>query len=816
MKKNISINISGIIFHIEEDGYKKLKKYLESINKYFSSFDDSGEIIADIESRIAEIFLSKLNEGKQVITAEDVESLVATMGSIKDFQAIEEPETVGTTEEQPGSEEKKEEQKSEKKAHAQPKKLYRDNKRKLLGGVCSGIAHYLTIDPLWVRLLFIILAADIFFSHSLGVLVLIAYIILWIILPISEFLEEDTKIKKMYRNPEDRVLGGVASGIAAYFGADVTVIRLLFVLSIFVGGAGLIAYLILWIILPEARSITDKVQMTGEPVTLENIESNIKKSLKVEEGEAEEESTITKIVLFPFRLLAMIIKGLGKLLGPLLQFLIEAARIILGLILVLTGISFIFALIVSMGVVLGLVTGGGGYMSWWDFPYEIISEAFPTWAVIMAFVASFIPALVITLLGLSIIAKTKVVNATVGWTMFAFWLISLVTLSFTVPKIIYDFRAEGDYEQTEVFSIQAQSIHLELAETGMDDYESTHLDIKGYDGEDIRLVKEFRAFGSSRRDAIENAQMITYNVVVEDSILLFDSNVEFKPDAKFRFQELDMTLYVPYGQEFTISDDMRHILKYYTISRHGYYYYQMEDNRWVYNPSGLECITCFDSEEKVLERSEDIKKSYEESFRVKGYYEELDFTDFSNVVITGVSETNIIRGDEFRVVVNGSKEDVAEVVLSQDGDELIIKLDRELLETGSNRNRTKITIGMPELSKLEMNGASKAWVRGFDEDRVSLELNGASEADVDIDSYEVNVDLSGASKLTISGTGHELEANLSAASSLDAYEYRVNDARIDASVASSAKVYVRENLEINASMASDIKYRGGAKVRRNR
>jgi hypothetical protein len=261
---------------------------------------------------------------------------------------------------------------------------------------------------------------------------------------------------------------------------------------------------------------------------------------------------------------------------------------------------------------------------------------------------------------------------------------------------------------------------------------------------------------------------------------------------------------------------MRHILKYYTISRHGYYYYQMEDNRWVFNPSGLECITCFDSEEKVQERTEDYRRSYEESFNVRGYYEELDFTDFSNIVISGVSETNIIHGEEFRVVVNGTKQDVAEITFTQDGNELRIKLDRELLERGSNRNRTKVIIGMPELSKLELNGATKAWVRGFDEDRISFELNGASEADVDIDSYEVNIDLSGASKLTIAGTGHELEADLSAASSLDAYDYRVDDARIEASVASSAKVYVRETLEINASMASDIKYRGGAKVRRNR
>ena len=94
MKKNISINISGIIFHIEEDGYDTLKKYLDSINKYFSTFEDSSEILADIESRIAEIFLSRLNEEKQVITAEDVNGLVATMGSVSDFKAAEEQETV--------------------------------------------------------------------------------------------------------------------------------------------------------------------------------------------------------------------------------------------------------------------------------------------------------------------------------------------------------------------------------------------------------------------------------------------------------------------------------------------------------------------------------------------------------------------------------------------------------------------------------------------------------------------------------------------------------------------------------------------------
>src|SRR6185369_16858473 len=122
MKKNISINISGIIFHIEEDGYEILRKYLDSINRYFSSFEDNSEILADIESRIAEILLSKLSEGKQVVTAEDVNALMATMGSVNDFKAAEEQE-VGSAS---ASSDQRREQQSTSTNTDFNRKLYRD------------------------------------------------------------------------------------------------------------------------------------------------------------------------------------------------------------------------------------------------------------------------------------------------------------------------------------------------------------------------------------------------------------------------------------------------------------------------------------------------------------------------------------------------------------------------------------------------------------------------------------------------------------------------------------------------------------------
>src|SRR5258706_4121188 len=128
MKKNISINISGIIFHIEEEGYENLRKYLDSINKYFSSFDDSSEILADIENRIAEIFLSKLNEGKQVITAEDVSQLMVIMGNVNDFKAAEDPDS---HRDDFAGEQPKKESKAKSATPSGPQKLVRDQSNKI-------------------------------------------------------------------------------------------------------------------------------------------------------------------------------------------------------------------------------------------------------------------------------------------------------------------------------------------------------------------------------------------------------------------------------------------------------------------------------------------------------------------------------------------------------------------------------------------------------------------------------------------------------------------------------------------------------------
>jgi len=351
MKKTISINIAGLIFYIEEDGFNKLKTYLNSIQKYFANYEDSKEILSDIEGRIAEKFLNKQKtDDKQAIALEDVEELIKSMGTVSDFEAIEEAEdlvegapaqpkatSVADSEEaQAASGYKYEYQFDPKTGKRQTsysyngRKLQRDTKRKLLGGVCAGVAHYFNTDPLLVRLLFLFffigfpisggIIGEEFFGSLSGIIFLL-YIACWVAFPGSNTIEEDKSIKKLYRDPDKKVVGGVAAGVAAYFGVDTGMVRFIWVLSVLLFGTGLLLYLVLWVITPKANTLTEKMEMAGQPITLENIETNVKKSLQPD-GQ-KEESALTKILLFPFRLVAMIFTGLS----PFAKFLTVIIRI---------------------------------------------------------------------------------------------------------------------------------------------------------------------------------------------------------------------------------------------------------------------------------------------------------------------------------------------------------------------------------------------------------------------------------------------------------------------------------------------------------
>ncbi|MFW5762267.1 MAG: PspC domain-containing protein [Cyclobacteriaceae bacterium] len=630
MKKNISINISGIIFYIEEDGYDKLKEYLDSINSYFSKFDESNEIVNDIESRIAEIFLAKLKDGKQVITSEDVDSLIATMGSIRDFKAVQEPE------EEPQQEESRTEYSQ---TALESKKLFRDTKRKVIGGVAAGLGNYFSIDPLWIRLIFLLLFVSFFFEFEISLIVAMIYIIMWIVIPGSDELKEGKKYRKMYRNSDDKVLGGVSSGIASYFGIDVVVVRLLFVVLIFAAFSGPIIYVLLWIIIPEAKSITEKMEMQGEPVTLSNIEENIKKSLNVKEGE---ENTLVKILLLPFRLLSLLINWLGKILSPLLKFLVEAVRILAGLLIIITGVSTMFGLLVILGAGIGLLSGN--YLVNIDFmPIELIQNSLPLAPFIATIIVVFIPSLFITLLGVMIISKTNLIKPGLGWSLFAIWIIASLSLAISIPKIVTDFRVESNVKQMETFDIDGTAV-LTMEDKYPDvKYDRAELRIRAHEDSTFLLEKNIESRGKSIEDAQENARMLIYHVNVQDSIIAFPYSPTFTDNAVFRVQNLEIILYVPYEQPFVLEPKLANILRN-TLSIYGYRAGDMKDNVWKYTrEDSLLCITC-DPKNVQDQNRETVADNF---IPVGEDVKNFNFLDIGNTFVV-----NVKQGNDYQVEIN--------------------------------------------------------------------------------------------------------------------------------------------------------------------
>src|ERR1051325_10672283 len=176
MNKTVTINLSGIIFHIDEDAYQKLSSYLNTIRGYFSESEGRDEIMADIENRIAEMLSEKISDRKQVVMMADVDYVIGIMGKPEDFA---------------GDKTKTEESHKEQTTYSSTgrrKRVFRDTDHKILGGVCSGIGNYFNFDPLWLRLALVVC----FFTFGVGFLL---YIVLWIVIPEAKTTAEKLEMR---------------------------------------------------------------------------------------------------------------------------------------------------------------------------------------------------------------------------------------------------------------------------------------------------------------------------------------------------------------------------------------------------------------------------------------------------------------------------------------------------------------------------------------------------------------------------------------------------------------------------------------------
>ena len=310
MKKTVTANISGKVFNIEDDAFAVMSKYLESVSSYFNTYDDKDEILVDFEQRISENLLSIISNSNDIVTNSHISKIIEIMGKPQDFDIDS----------------------SEDFDQVSKYKLKRNNNDRIIAGVASGLAEYFKIDPLITRILLVSLV----FAGGFGIFF---YLVCWIAMPKSS-MNESFNRKKFYRDSDEKIIAGVCKGIANYLSIDVIYIRIFFLAMIFIGGWGVILYLILWIFSRSAKTVKQKMDMSGYKMDLDNV----KKFYDESEKKNVEKEGKSSFLFFQFKLI-------GQFFDKLLPFLGQVPKVILMIILfylvslaaiVLVGLSIVY------------------------------------------------------------------------------------------------------------------------------------------------------------------------------------------------------------------------------------------------------------------------------------------------------------------------------------------------------------------------------------------------------------------------------------------------------------------------------------------
>lgn len=670
MKKVININFQGRVIPIEESAYEILKQYVDSLRKFFANEEGRDEIINDIEGRIAELFGESLKKGATCITDDTVNGIIASMGRPEDFEGEE-----ANVKSQLGGEEKQRNSHYQFSPNDAPRgRLYRDDNDKLLGGVCSGVANYLRLDPTIVRLVLALIA----FLGGSGILL---YILLWIILP-SKPLANTVSTKRLYRNPDEKVIAGVASGISAYFDIAVWIPRLIFVFplvtgvisSIFrhsfwwdgdpfpgivfgsFGGTLFIVYAILWAVIPEANSASEKLEMRGERVDLNTIKNTIQEDLEGFKSRAEKWGGEVSAKAQEFgQEFKQTVSDKGAQFGTEMQFVAKKSKFsifkVFGFIfkaffLFIAGV-IAFALLVAL---LAFLVAGVGVFPLKNFFLEGFWQNFLAWSTLLLFLG--VPVVAFTTWVIRRIMGVKSGNKSIGFTFAGMWvlgLISALTLAFLISEN-FDARAREKAELPiqqpatgkMIVTVPESKVKVYGRWLKLDGLISMTDDSLFLNNVRIHLIKSKDSLyhiestkysnGSDETAALRNIKEMNYGINQQDSTVYLDRGFSVQRGTKFRNQGVVITIQIPVGKRILIDKKVQRRLNHFSLNngRNDWdsdedwndYYGWDSDVEYIMTSGGLERIkdnkkvdkvgTSDQDNDGVSDAVEEYKKSKEE------------------------------------------------------------------------------------------------------------------------------------------------------------------------------------------------------------
>ena len=580
MKQVININFHGQVVPIEVTAFDLLKQYTASLNTYFANEDGKEEIINDIESRIAELFQERLKKGVTCITDDDVNAIIKSMGRPEEFEGDD-----ATTFNQSSSASAKpaEPQQSQQSTGttAANKRLYRDENDKVLGGVCAGLANYFGIDVTIVRIIFVVLTI----SFGFG---LIPYIIIWIAVPSSATKIIGGTRKKLFRDPDDKKIAGVCSGIGNYFGISAWIPRVLFLLPFlffvfhwshwgywafpnflrvgFSPGA-LLAYIILWLVIPEAGSTAEKLEMKGSKVDLNTIKNSVVEEMKGVQQRAEKLGHEARAFA----------ESKGKSMGAEMSFAAKRSSKSLGDVIVLIVKAFAYFIIGCFGFafVVGLFAFAIFSIGFFPLKDFILTDGWQNafaWGTLIFFIA--VPVIGIITWVIRRLAKIKSNRKVLRFTFISLWLVGLICFVSLIFSVGNDFKSSNNITEQEVYLTNPGTQKMEVTTNSPSKkyYRNNWLKFEPFQGlnDDTVLIENVTikilksptdsfkvtmlkmANGSVRHVADTLARLIQFNVAQRDSLLVLDKGITINKTDKWRNQHILLTIYVPVGKQVRV------------------------------------------------------------------------------------------------------------------------------------------------------------------------------------------------------------------------------------------------------------------------
>lgn len=596
--------------------------------------------------------------------------------------------------------------------------------------------------------------------------------------------------KRLFRDEQDAIVGGVCSGLTSYFGmTDPVWMRLIFVLLAFISfGFWVPAYVLIWVLVPPARSSSDRLAMKGEAINMDNI------AKEVEEGFDRLGNRLDNVGNDAKRTgrsasnaVHTGVSAIGHAFALLIRFFVK----FMGLIAIIVAIALFLALASTWIAGIWAMFVAAPFVSYFS-PFNNAT----TW---LAFTNVLfligIPVLGLGLLFSRIVFKTRTpVWGSAGLSVL--WLLNLVSAIVLSSLGVQEYRREGSFlKRIELDNMGSDTLRVEGIRMNSN-FEGDWRDFNGnisdmeFDNS-VNIVVErsksgrfecsqtVTARGISREKASEYAENIIFNISADQNHLRIPTGFALSETSKWRAQHIEILISVPEGKYISfdefINDKVSAGSDGYSYKNDNNYFSRKPNKTYLMTKDGILCTDC----PKMGDRDYSSDRSYSEFIFDSGL------------------EAEIIESEEFSFRFEGNPDDVETI---ESGDKITFK--------GKSRqspDKVKIVIETPEFSSLYAVSGSLVTIRGFNVFEGSIVARDGSIIKAFLDARDkLDIILSDGSIMDLSGKGGDLNATLTDGSILNANGWFAESAKVSASDGSIAKIHSRNKPEITGDESGKV------------